>query len=266
MSHGGDQPSEAEGSVDNIGMRNLTAARPLDGVWFARTGEELDGADRICEAIYGTELGWLSRGEELLTRDKYHPHARYLLAWAGGIPVGLMRIVADSSVGLPVESFIDVSDFKCPHGSIECQRLMVLSQYRSFRCRHFPFGVFGALLKAAIQYCCSSDVRQILADLFLATKTTPLKRLCKLGFVETGLTFHDNELGVEGLSTVLVATPSILRDTIARSEGRFPRYLEPHDPRATVTLGRKRIDGARLSPATNHPKRTRHGKSHDGTF
>lgn len=139
----------------------------------------------------------------------------------------MMRLVHDSPIGLPIEQFVDVSDLKRGRKVIECQRLMVLSEYRTYRDRVLPFGAFGALVKSTVHHCLEQQRDHIIADCFLNTPTTPIRQLKGIGFVETGRTFTDHELAESGESTALLLKMETLHQLIRAAETDYFRYLTP---------------------------------------
>ncbi|WP_437626767.1 hypothetical protein [Sorangium sp. So ce1151] len=56
-----------------------------------------------------------------MEKDPYHPYSTYLMAYAGPRAIGMMRLVHDSPIGLPIEQFVDVSDLKQGRTVIECR-------------------------------------------------------------------------------------------------------------------------------------------------
>jgi hypothetical protein len=185
-------------------------------VHLARTDRELQGVDALWRAVYGRERGWLS---ELtpgpLYRDEFHEHSSYIVAECNGQAIGTMRLVHDSPRGLPVDRFADLSAAKRDRNVVECQRLMVLPEYRKSRNRvEMPFGVYPALIRATVQYCLRKGVTHVFADLFTSTDTTPMQSLECLGFKRVGSEFVDYDLKEPSKSVALVLD---VPDAVARA-------------------------------------------------
>ncbi|WP_437626766.1 N-acyl amino acid synthase FeeM domain-containing protein [Sorangium sp. So ce1151] len=210
-------------------MDDFTPSRRYgsDGVRKAETPDEFEDLHRILTEVYVREFNWLDRDVTRMEEDPYHPYSTYLMAYAGPRAIGMMRLVHDSPIGLPIEQFVDVSDLKQGRTVIECQRLMVLPDHRSHRNAELPFGPFGALVKATVHHCLLHRRDYIIADCFRDTRTTPLRQLMAIGFVETGRDFRDHELAEAGLSTALLLKMEDLHQLIRRRESRYFRYLTP---------------------------------------
>lgn len=198
-----------------------------DGVYKAETPEDFQALHRLLREVYAREFNWVSADVNRMEQDRYHPYSTYLLACAGSQPIGMMRLVHDSRVGLPIEQFVDVSDLKRGRTVIECQRLMVQSEYRAYRDSQLPFGAFGALVKETVHHTLENRKDYIIADCFVNTPTTPVRQLKGIGFVETGKTFTDHELAESGQSTALLLKMETLYQLIRTPQNDYFRYLTP---------------------------------------
>ena len=199
---------------------------------FADSIESLEVANKIWSAVYKEELSWLPKNsKQTVYHDAYHEYSRYMLAYVDGKPAGLMRLVHNSDVGFPVNQFVATDDMiKEENASaIECQRLLVLPEYREARSSELPFGIWPAFMKATLQYCLRYSIGYMLADCFLYTPTTPIKSLLRIGFQKTGVEFMDTELADMGPSTVLVLDNRDMLKFIYSKQRPFNKYLATHD-------------------------------------
>jgi N-acyl-L-homoserine lactone synthetase len=211
--------------------------RPGDGPYYvsrAHSDQDLAAVDFLWNSVYGDECGWLepARGPRYL--DRYHAHSTYLVAKAEGRPVGTMRLVANSAEGLPIEQFVDISDLHGNRALVECQRLMILQDFRNRRWRELPYGVLGALFKACLHWSLANSHTYIIADLFTSTKTTPISMLRGMGFEETGKEFIDTELAEPGTSIALILRLGELFSRPFRTDNPFYRYLAEYDDNIDV--------------------------------
>lgn len=204
---------------------------PVDaGVYKAISPSDFEQVNTLWRRVYGEEFGWLSPSDGVLLKDRYDSHSTYLLAKIDGQVVGTMRLVTDSDEGLPVEQFVSIEDLRGSRRLMECQRLMILPDYRNKRWPALPHGVLGGLVKGCLHWCLANGVSHILADLFMGTKTTPLKPLMALGFQETGKEFIDSELAESDKSIALILEVGELFSRSFRTTAPFYQYLmEPDD-------------------------------------
>lgn len=179
----------------------LATDAPELEVVVARSPWDAIDITAISRAVYVDECGWMSSEESLQFRDRYTSVSFCLLVRVDSRPVGLMRIVRNSPLGLPVERFVDIRAH-IEGRAIECQRLMVVKNYRRMQMPAAPFGIFGALIKATFYYCLKEAIDTIIADVFVDTPTTPIRQLKRLGFRATNLLFRDTELADSSDSTV----------------------------------------------------------------
>ncbi|SDX04178.1 Acetyltransferase (GNAT) domain-containing protein [Pseudomonas syringae] len=185
---------------------NDTASTGLKGrVQRARSDLELASVSAIWKEVYSEELGWLDRDNTDPRNDRYHTNSVYLLATDdSGAPVGVMRMIVDGDQGLPIDKFADISALRenAQGTLIECARLMVPARYRDQVFAAYPYGIFAALVKAALQYCLKEKNYNVLANCFLDTQNTPIKALTHLGFKDLNIHFSD-ELHETSLCTLL---------------------------------------------------------------
>ncbi|MDI2132414.1 N-acyl amino acid synthase FeeM domain-containing protein [Yinghuangia seranimata] len=198
-------------------------------VYRAASDADFVAIDGLWADVYGAEFGWLPSGTGPAYKDRYHENATYLLARVEHQVVGTMRLVADSAGGLPIEQFVGIDDIRPGRRLIECQRLMILPEFRNRRFPEFPQGVLAGLVKGCIHWCLANGVTHILADLFTQTATTPIGPLRALGFEETGKEFVDTELSQAGSSVALLLRTGELFSRTFRTASPFYRYLMEYD-------------------------------------
>lgn len=208
-------------------------------VYLARTESDLLRMEELWRAVYGRELGWLRPEAKAMYVDEYHAHSTYLLAVVEDNVVGTIRMVRDSVRGLPVERFVSIDKIRGEGDRrlMECQRLMLLPEYRNKRMPRMPFGVVAAMFKGCLHWCVRSEVTHVVADLFANTPTTPMASLQALGFVETGLSFVDTELDEPDVSVALLLRIGELFSRCYRSDSAFYRYLISPDDVVDVYEG-----------------------------
>ncbi|RMU83969.1 hypothetical protein ALP22_01363 [Pseudomonas coronafaciens pv. porri] len=174
-------------------------------VQLAQSDLELASVKAVWQEVYSEELGWLDRDATDPRNDRYHTSSVYLLATDdGGEPVGVMRMIIDGDQGLPIDKFADISAVRerAQGALIECARLMVPARYRDRIFAAYPYGIFAALVKAALQYCLREKNYNVLANCFLDTPHTPINALAHMGFNDLNIRFKD-ELHESSECTVL---------------------------------------------------------------
>lgn len=226
------QPPEQRSS-----WRFIEQFRPGDGPYYvspARSRQDFEAVNQLWNAVYGDECGWLPPAEGARYLDRYHAHSTYLVAKAEGRAVGTMRLVADSREGLPIEQFVDIADLRGERTLVECQRLMILPEFRNRRWQDLPYGVLGALFKGCLHWCVANSLTHVIADLFTSTKTTPIGVLKSIGFEDTGKEFIDTELSEPDKSIALILRIGELFSRTFRTNSPFYRYLMEYDEKVDV--------------------------------
>lgn len=209
-------------------IRSIESCLPDFKISKLSCEDDLKQLDSVWKSVYGQEFGWIDESSEItLYEDCFHDHSSYLGASINGTYVGVMRIVSRSKKGLPVEKFTSLKDVIEPdnHNVIECQRLSVTRDCRSYRSVSAPFGVWPALMKVSLQYMLKYGYDTLIADCFTDTKTTPTKSLKKIGFRETGIIFRDTELEEASDSTVLVLGQQELLQNLYGCYSKFNNYI-----------------------------------------
>ncbi|MBP1141049.1 hypothetical protein JOE29_003000 [Pseudomonas sp. PvP009] len=174
-------------------------------VLLANSDIELALVKAVWQEVYSEELGWLDGDDTDPRNDRYHANSVYLLATdEEGAAVGVMRMIIDGDQGLPIDNFADISGIRATaQGAlIECARLMVPARHRDQIFSAYPYGIFAALVKAALQYCLKEKNHDVLANCFIDTPHTPIKALAHMGFRDLNIRFRD-ELHETSECTVL---------------------------------------------------------------
>ncbi|MEV8057710.1 GNAT family N-acetyltransferase [Streptomyces antimycoticus] len=239
LMHSGDRSATGKPSGKHLtGWEFHEEPKNTDQPFFlhiASTEVDFEAVDALWEAVYGQECGWLPTADGPRHKDRYDARSTYLLARAEGRVVGTMRLVEDGTGGLPIEQFVSIDDLRNPgRRLIECQRLMILPEYRNLRYDVMPYGVLAALVKGCIHWCVVRNATHIVADLFTETATTPIGPLVALGFEETGKEFIDTELEGSGRSIALILRVAELFSRPFRSTSPFYRYLMEYDSTVDV--------------------------------
>ncbi len=225
-----------EPAQSRAGWKFIEQPKPVGDYHVSKAISEHDltAVNTLWNAVYGEECGWLRPAGGARYLDRYHPHSTYLVARVAGRPVGTMRLVVDSSAGLPIEQFVSIHDLRGSKALVECQRLMILREFRNQKWPEMPYGVLGALFKACLHWCITNSYSHIIADLFTSTPTTPIGVLLSLGFEETGKTFIDTELDEPCESIALLLKVGELFSRPFRTDTRFFRYLMDPDEHIDV--------------------------------
>lgn len=200
-------------------------------VCFAETEEDFSHVEAIWREVYCQELGWLQEQHCTLGHDKFHRHSKYVLARdRDGQPVGVMRLVLNSELGLPIEQFADISHIKksCQGRMVECARLMVPQRCRDVRVDGFPFGIYATLVKATLHYCMQNGIYDVMANCFKYTETTPIKSLLLFGFRDLGMEFRD-DLNEASVCTALHLDIRNMLSRMYSNNKKFNCYMISHD-------------------------------------
>lgn len=197
---------------------------------LAKSDEDLSKVDLLWKKVYVEEKKWLPSCLLETIKDKYHPYSSYILATtANDAPVGTMRIVFDSEVGLPIEQFFPLNLLKETTNFAESQRMMIASEYRNCRFNNAPFGAGVGLIKACIHFCFLNKISHVVADVFINTSTTPIEKFKMIGFEEIGADFQDTELSDSSKSIAMLLTFPKLLSKIYKNRGEFFNYLISFD-------------------------------------
>ncbi|HEU4875051.1 MAG TPA: GNAT family N-acetyltransferase [Pyrinomonadaceae bacterium] len=197
----------------------------------AATPAEFEMVDQLWREVYVEERRWLPPEPKNIYADKYHPHSAYLLAIKDETPIGTMRIVLDSQVGLPIEQFFVLGPLKESQKFAESQRLIVSPTFRNRKVKGAPYGMWAALIKACVHYCFLHRVSYVLADVFTDAANLPMvEKFERIGFHKIGCPFQDTELDAPGSSIAMLLTLSQLLARVYTSPSPFFEYLLQFDP------------------------------------
>jgi predicted GNAT family N-acyltransferase len=145
-------------------------------------------------------------GDTAATFDRFDPHAVYILALAGPVAVGTVKVVPDGEAGLPCDDVADLTALRRPgHRLVEFGHLMTLPEVR-----HQSLGM--ALMREAL----ALSVRRyrathVLGDFFADEQTGGLRPFyLSVGF--TAVTepyadarFHNAPLSIVGALDLVAA-------------------------------------------------------------
>lgn len=197
----------------------------------AGTPAEFEMVDQLWREVYVEERRWLPPEPKNIYADKYHPHSAYLLAIKDETPIGTMRIVLDSQVGLPIEQFFVLGPLKESQKFAESQRLIVSPTFRNRKVKGAPYGMWAALIKACVHYCFLHRVSYVLADVFTDAANLPMvEKFERIGFHKIGCPFQDTELDAPGSSIAMLLTLSQLLARVYTTPSPFFEYLLQFDP------------------------------------
>ena len=197
----------------------------------ASSAAEFELIDQLWREVYVEERKWLPPKTQNIFQDKYHPYSAYLLAVKDETPIGTLRIVLDSAIGLPIEQFFVLGPLKESQKFAESQRLIVSPAFRNRKVKGAPYGMWAALIKACVHYCFLHKVSYVLADVFTDAANLPMvEKFEWIGFHKIGCPFQDTELDAPGSSIAMLLTLSQLLSRVYTSPNPFFRYLLQFDP------------------------------------
>jgi len=196
--------------------------------------------EELWRQVYVEELSWLGDADAQVATDRYTPYSTHFLACGVDAqgneqPLGTLRMVDYSSVGLPVEQFVELPSSVRALKPVEIQRFMVPGRYRNQRFgRGAPFGVAMGLIKACVQLCVYVQPRKAcVVDCFI---DFPLIKTYKtMGFEQVGPLFTDTELTSSTPSVALCVENARIRSCLSGRPSRLFRYLA--EPDAAFQLG-----------------------------
>jgi predicted GNAT family N-acyltransferase len=120
----GTEMNHARTAADNITFREVTDEAGMRDVISLR------------DRVYVADQGRLSSVDDTRdTFDKYDAHGTYLVAYSGGTPVGTVKVIRDSELGLPCESTatltVDLSPLRKHGRLVEFGHLVSAPEVRS---------------------------------------------------------------------------------------------------------------------------------------
>jgi GNAT superfamily N-acetyltransferase len=100
----------------------------------AETTADMQHVMRLRDLVYVQDQGRLASASDMSkTFDRFDGHAAYFLAEINGEPVGTIKVVDDSPLGLPCEAVVDIDEFRSGHHLIELGHLMTDPRIRGQR-------------------------------------------------------------------------------------------------------------------------------------
>lgn len=159
----------------------------------------------IWGAVYFEELGWFDKFDDSLLRDGYQDRACYLVA-QDKMPIGTLRIIVGNSAHpVPIQRFADISHFVQTGKIAEFTRVMVNPDQRKRESPLFPFGVYRALMRTAIQWCVLNGIWTIAMNVRARGEPNSIiNTLIPYGFEETGIMISDEFDGQNPLCTACI--------------------------------------------------------------
>jgi predicted GNAT family N-acyltransferase len=129
--------------------------RAKEDVLALRRAVYVDGENRIGEVADFEQ-----------TFNRWDTQARYILAYEDDVPVGTVKVIPDSALGLPCSEFVDMDSLRSRGRSVEFGHLIVLPGLRGQ-------GLGMQLMREAFRFSLSEfAAKHIVADLFLDKKDT----------------------------------------------------------------------------------------------
>jgi putrescine aminotransferase len=154
---------------------------------------------KLRDAVYVRDQGRLADARQTAsTFDRYDLHAVYILADDGSEPVGTIKVIPDSPIGLPCDKVADVSSMR-EHGRlVEFGHLMTLPRVRS---RLIGMALMRRALIHSVQ---AYGVTHILGDFFVDDTGQLRDFYTGIGFVALGAPYEDARFTGAPLSVVAV--------------------------------------------------------------
>lgn len=149
----------------------------------------------VWQRVYFEELQWFPTFSEALLDDGYAEQSIYLVARAteDRRAIGTARLVLSRSGRLPVERFVDLSNWTTkPGGNAELTRLMVIQEHRKGARPGYPNGVYRSLMKAALHWCQSAGIGTLALNVRARGEPNSIiGSLDVYGARDVGLVIHD---------------------------------------------------------------------------
>ncbi|WP_405846985.1 N-acyl amino acid synthase FeeM domain-containing protein [Streptomyces sp. NBC_01518] len=143
------------------------------------------------DQVYVRDQGRLGDAHDTaLTFDRFDPYAEYIIAEestdSGIGPVGTVKIVADSEIGLPVDEMVDVGHLRqSGHRLVEFGHLMTIPRVRN---RHIGLQLMrAALIHSLVRF----RATHVLGDFFAEADGSLRTFYRQLGFVQVGSSYQD---------------------------------------------------------------------------
>jgi len=168
-------------------MTSLHAARALMQFRRAVDQADLDAIMRLRDDIYVQDQDRLADAADFQSSfDVYDEYATYIIGAVDGRDVGVVKVIADSPIGLPCDTTVDLAPLRKQGRLAEIGHLMTLPDTR-----HRGVGV--ALMKVALDHAMDHGPVDIVLGDFFATPQGGLHEFYQsLGFFQVGETYRDD--------------------------------------------------------------------------
>jgi predicted GNAT family N-acyltransferase len=168
------------------------------------------------------------------TFDRWDEHARYILAYVNDVPIGTVKVIPDSVLGLPCAEFVDLKALRALGRPVEFGHLIVRSEARGS-------GIGVQLMRAAFRFSVAElGATHIIADLFLDKRdTSSFYRM--IGFEVLHGPYRDPRFNGAPESLLMIADIRRIVENARRTPpGKLLSYFlqhEPADPNAALRPG-----------------------------
>ncbi len=168
-------------------MTGLQAVRAHMQFRFPVDETDHDAITRLRDHIYVRDQDRLADAADFRSSfDAYDEHATYIIGAVDGQDVGVVKVIADSPLGLPCDTTVDLTRLRKQGRLAEIGHLMTLPNTR-----HRGIGV--ALMKAALDHAMDHGPVDIVLGDFFATPEGGLHEFyLSLGFFQVGETYRDD--------------------------------------------------------------------------
>ncbi|WLT31107.1 hypothetical protein [Geothrix sp. PMB-07] len=204
-----------------------------------RTQRDVRDAARVLEDVFQREKGWIQSAEHQIPTDiAQNPKVSWFLARAGGLPVGLLRLVYDPALELPPECLptfeagVDLQAMAASGRFVEIGRFMIRQEYRR------DVTIALRLMRKAAREVVERDYTHFLTDVFENEPNSPFHFHTRiLGFEVVGRHVH-GELHCNYTRIILVL--NILKAYKKFRQSKSAVY-------ATITRGFRRLMNRKLA-------------------
>ena len=170
--------------------------------------------------VYVADQGRLNSVDDTRdTFDKYDEHGTYLVAYRGAIPIGAVKVIRDSVLGLPCESIakltVDLAELRARGRLVEFGHLVSSPEVRSQ-------GVGIHLMRHGFMFSVGKlDATHILGDFFADSAGNFQPFYTRIGFRPISEPYRDVRFAGSPLSIVgMVEIESVLKSWRDGAEGR----------------------------------------------
>jgi putrescine aminotransferase len=186
----------------------------------AETAQDKAAVLRLRDAVYVQDQGRLADAADMAaTFDRFDRQAVYLLAERDGVPVGTIKLIADSEAGLPCEEAVDLTGFRPGKRLVEYGHLLTLPSVRDT-------AVATGLMREALVYSVGRlGATHVLGDFFIDGTGSLRAFYTYLGFEPLGEPYRDERFQDAPLSVVAVLDLADAAGRCERTEGRRGELL-----------------------------------------